>query len=279
MDEFGSYLRDIRRFPDFREEGFAVSALIEKIKRNDSAAKLALIESTLKYVVELAKGHCRQWNAWKNLMDLIQEANMEVSERIEEFDESKGPLRAFIHYRCYIAFVNFWRKSKTVHFTDHGRKILKTLQQAQTEMAKNLGREPTVEELSARIGRDEAQIQILQSQGDGIMVSIQDHEEEDGNRGAVNLDSTRWMEFDPFRSLQATELRQVLIACLDTEKADLLLTSFDGTEAFQKLYRRMYGKDITAAAARKTKERLLKKLIACPEARERFFGGGKHGEF
>lgn len=278
MDEFGSYLRDIRKFPDFREEGFAVSALVQKIKTDDSAAKLALIESTLKYVVELAKSHCRQWNAWKNLMDLIQEANMEVSEKIEDFDESKGPLKAFIHYKCYIAFVNFWRKSKTVHFTDYGRKILKSLQQAQTEMTKDLGREPTLEELSARIGRDEAQVHVLQSQGDGIMVSIQDHEDEDGNRGAIDLNSLPWTEFDPFRSLQATELRQILIDCLGVAKADLLLTSFDGTGAFQTLYRQTFKKDITAVAARKTKERLLKKLIACPEAREKLFGGGAHGE-
>jgi DNA-directed RNA polymerase specialized sigma subunit len=273
MEEFRSYLKDIRQFPDFREQGSAVSTLVKKMNEGDNAAALSLIESTLKYILELSRNHCRQWNASQNLMDLVQEANIEVSEKIRKFDPSKAALKEFISFRCYVAFVGFWKKSKTVHLTDHGRKILKNLQRVQNELAVELGREPTLEELSTRMGADESQVYSLQSQSSVTMLAIRDQNEDESNHRAADLDAVGCIRFDPFQPLEANELRQILIACLEIKGADLLLASLDGTRAFQSLYSQIYGKDISAAAARKQKERLLKKLKSCPEAKEKLFHG------
>ena len=275
MEGFRSYLKDIRRFPDFREESSPVSSLVEKMTNGDNAAALSLIESTLKYILELSRIHCRQWNASQNLMDLVQEANIEVSEKIRKFDPSKGALKDFIRYRCYVAFVRFWKKSKTVHLTDHGRKIMKNLQRVQNDLSVELGREPTLEELGARMGTDEFQVYTLKSQSSVTMLAIQDQNEDDSNHRVANLDAVRSSQFDPLQALEANEFRHLIIACLGVKEADLFLASLDGTSAFQKLYSRIYGKNISAVAARKQKERLLKKLKSCPEAKEKLFHGDR----
>ena len=265
MEEFRSYLKNIRRFPDFREEGFSVSTLVEKIKNDDEGAVLALIESTLKYIVELARFHCAQWNAWPNLIDLIQEANLEVSKKITRFDPLRGSLNAFVGFRSYIAFVRFWKNSRVVHITDHGRKIVKHLQKVQTELAMELGREPTLEELSNRVGRDESQVQSL-------LVGVRDTEEllPEGEPRELGV----WTKTPgPLKQLEVKELRRVLVECLDEKNADLLLASLDGTDAFQALYHQMYRERITAATARKRKQRLLEKLRNCPQAEKLFYGG------
>lgn len=275
MEEFRSYLKDIRRFPDFREESFPVSSLVEKMINGDNAAALSLIESTLQYILELSRIHCRHWNASQSLMDLVQEANIEVSEKIRKFDPSKAALKDFIRYRCYVAFVRFWKKAKTVHLTDHGRRIMKNLQRVQNDLSVELGREPTLEELGARMGTDEFHVHTLKSQSSVTMLAIQDQHEDDGNHRAANLDAVGYSQFDPLQTVEADELRQLLIACLGVKEADLLLASLDGTTAFQTLYSQIYGKNISAVAARKQKERLLKKLKNCPEAKEKLFHGDR----
>lgn len=275
MEEFRRYLKNIGHFPDFREEGFCVSALVEEIRKGKKEAASSLIESTVNYIAELAQSHCRQWNAWPHLMDLIQEANMEVSEKIENFDPSKGAFKSFVAYRSYVAFVRFWQNSKLVHVTEHGRKIMKHLQKVQSDLELELGREPTLSELSSRVGRDESQVYALQTPGGTTMLPLPEFDF--GELGNIDFISYRRTEVDPLQALEATEIHKVLVECLGPQNADLLLTSFDGTDAFQSLYHQMYGEQLSAAAARKRKERLLEKLRACPQAKEKLLQGGYYG--
>jgi DNA-directed RNA polymerase sigma subunit (sigma70/sigma32) len=276
MEEFRSYLKDIEGFPDFREDPGGVSASVEKMRDGDKKAALSLIESTLKYIVELATAHCRRWGAWQNQLDLVQEANTEVSEKIKDYDPAEASLKDFISYRSYIAFVRFWYKSKAVHVTDHGRKIVKSLQRAHGELTVALGREPTLEELSERVGRDESEVYAMQKHPGVTVVGISTEGDDEADAKTINLDFLASTAFDPFPLIEATELRELLIDCLGETGADLLLAYFDlKTEGFRQLHFQIHGREISAVAARKAKERLLKKLKNCLRVKERFSGRGK----
>lgn len=272
MDEFRSYLRDIKELPDFREDVARASELIGKMRDGDRGAALSLMESTLKYIVAVAANHCGRWKAWHHQEDLVQEANTEVLESIEEYDPAGSSLEAYIRFRSYVAFVRFWNKSKTVHVTDYGRKILKALWRAQAELTTVLDREPTLEELSQRVGMDESDVYSRQAHPGVTMVAI-GVEDDENIGGLVNLDSLISTEFDPLQMIDALELREVLVQCLGETNADLLLAYIESkSKGFRALYFQLRGREISAVAARKAKERLVKKLKKCPQAIERFFG-------
>lgn len=275
MDDFRSYLKDIEDLPDFREDPTGTSELVRKMRDGDRESTISLFESALKCIVKLAASHCYKWNAWPSYRDLVQEANTEVWEKLDGYDPDKASLEDFISYRAHVAFVRFWRKSTTVHATDYGRKVYKKLQNEHAALTTALGRAPTLEELSERVGRDEAEVHAIQTLPAVAMFALDEAGDGENGDKAVNLDSLLSEEFDPFRHIGAIELREVLIDCLGEKEADLLLAYLNLKSAgFRNLYRQLYGKDISADAARKAKERLVKKLKQCPRAKNTLLNRG-----
>jgi DNA-directed RNA polymerase specialized sigma subunit len=273
MDEIGNYLREIEGFPDFREDSARVSALVKKIRGNNHAA-LLLVESTLKYIAELTTVHCRRWNAWPSYLDLVQEANTEVAEKIVKYEPGRGTFERFIRYRAQVAFIRFWHKAKTVHVTDYGRRIAKRLKDAQDELTAKLGREPALEELSEHLNMDEADVDAIRNVSGVNVLGISGDGEEAGS-AFVTLDSIGSEEFDPFARIEAAELRETLVECLGEEGADLLLTYLDSkSEAFRSLYFELYGIELTPDAARQAKHRLMIKLKNCVQFKDRYLDGG-----
>jgi DNA-directed RNA polymerase specialized sigma subunit len=273
MDEFRIYLKLIGDFPDFRNDPARVSELVEKTRDGDQAATLSLMESTLKYIATVTVNHCHQWSAWPTFNDLVQEANTEILDTIEDFDPLACSLEAFIRKRSYFAFVRFWHQSKTVHLTDHGRKALKNMQRVTRELTTQLDRPPTFEELSEHISKHEPQIKDIRAL-QGVTIVAIDNEADHAGAGVVNLDSVVFDGPDPIKSIEARELREILVKCLNERDADLLLTYYDSTASFRELYSHYRRTAVSPEAARKAKERLLKKLRKCPEARELFNRGG-----
>jgi DNA-directed RNA polymerase sigma subunit (sigma70/sigma32) len=283
MNEFRSYLKAIAEFPDFRDGDICVSALVERMRSGDKEvekdAELALIESTLRYIAELTTGHCHKFGLWENYLELLQEANLEVMRMIAHFDPAKGPLEKFVGFRADAAFKNFWHKTGTVHLTHHGRKILNSVRREQTGMIAELGREPTLGELSKRLGRREAAVyELLQRPGVRIVDVDEQRDDEDGAR-VFKLDSYVSAEFNPLRLPDALELREILIDCLGEDGADLLLAYSEAkTDGFRQVYFEIHHAEISAAAARKAKQRLWQKLKNCPQAKEALFDRGQDHE-
>jgi len=273
MDEFRTYLKQLGEFPDFRDDRTRTSNLLKKIKDGDQAATLALMESALKYILAVTANHCNRWNAWQNFGDLIQEANTEILETIEDFNPEAGSLEAFIGSRSNFAFIRFWNKSKTVQMTSHGRKILKNLQRASAELTAGLQREPTLDELSEHINKDKPHVNDILSHPGVTMVSIDSDKDQNG-AGVINLNSLAAPESDPLNPIEAVELRELLVHCLKEKDADLLLAYHDSSRNFRELYFQQRHKEITPVNARKVKERLLKKLRRCAEAQKKLFNRG-----
>jgi DNA-directed RNA polymerase specialized sigma subunit len=276
MDEISTYLKDIEGFPDFRDDPDGVAVLVKKMRAGDKKAELSLIESTLKYIAEVVNCHCHMWGAWQNRLDLLQEANTEISKKIAVYDPAKGSLKGFISFRSYVAFVRFWSKARVVNATEHGRKIINALQRALGDLSLELGREPTLEELSERLGMDESKVYALQNQPGVTVFGIGEDSEEENGMEVVSLESLTSPEFDPFRFIEAAELRETLIECLGEIDADLLLAYFEsGSVGFRRLHLPLCRKNLSADGARKAKQRLFDRLKICPRAKDRLFPAGE----
>ncbi len=275
MDDMRFYQKALERYPDFRVEPNIASVLVEQMKNGDEKAKLSLVESTLKYIAELAASYCRKWCVWPHYPDLVQEANTEIAEKIDRYDPALGHLKKYIEYLSGIAFLRFWHRATIVHRTDHGRKILSILRRAREELTARLGREPTLAELSEYTDREESDIAKLLN--NVTVVEISEHAKEGEHNGkAANHNSILAEELDPFQNVAAAELRELLIECLGVAEADLLLTYFDsGTGGFRSLYLQIHRKPIGADAARKAKERMVKKLKDCLRKKGKLLAGGE----
>lgn len=143
------YLKEISKTPILtREEEME---LAKRIEQGDVEARAKLIEANLRLVVNIAK---RFLGRGMSLLDLIEEGNLGLIRAAEKFSYRKG-WRFSTYATCWIkqtisrGLVNMGRMVRVpVHMVDDVKRYNKTLQ----ELAKKLGREPTVNEIARAMG-------------------------------------------------------------------------------------------------------------------------------
>lgn len=145
-----AYLREIGNIPLLTAEEEV--ELAKRIAEGDLEAKKKLEESNLKLVVSIAK---KYRGRGLSFMDLIQEGNIGLMRAAEKFDYTKG-------FR-FSTYANWWikqamtrailDKSRTirvpVHMAENINRVLKT----SNELTVELGRDPTTEEIAAKMGK------------------------------------------------------------------------------------------------------------------------------
>jgi RNA polymerase primary sigma factor len=144
-DAMSLFLQEVRRYPLLTKAEEV--DLAKRIERGDLAAKSQLVNSNLRLVISNARkyqGHELP------LLDLIQEGILGLIRASEKFDWRKG-------YK-FSTYATFWirqaiqraldNRSRTIRIPVHLGQRERKIGRAQRELAAQLGREPTDEELA-----------------------------------------------------------------------------------------------------------------------------------
>lgn len=156
------------------------AALLERVKSGEAEAKNRLMEGTLGYIVELVKAY---ENQGLPLGDLVQEANIAVMMALGEPEnlnfEDSGEQEGLTAFRSYIrqqvetALQEALAEQKSSEQV--GEELLarvNVLKDISQQMAEELGREATVEELARKMKMTEDEIKdIMKLTLDAMSVS------------------------------------------------------------------------------------------------------------
>jgi RNA polymerase primary sigma factor len=150
-DSLGLYLREIRRIPLLTPEEEAT--LARRVRHGDRAALDELVRRNLRFVVSIAKQYA---GGGIPLEDLVNEGNVGLIRAAERFDVDRG-------YR-FISYAVWWVKQAILQYLgEHSRTVrlplnkataLTRVTRAQQRLGQELGREPTADELAARLRLD-----------------------------------------------------------------------------------------------------------------------------
>ena len=134
---------------------------LEHLVADGFQAKKALIEANLRLVVSIAKRNVGRGLA---LLDVIQEGNLGLIRAVEKFDYAKG--FKFSTYATWWIRQAITRaiadQARTIRIPVHLVEIINTVARVQRILVAELGHEPTVEEIAARVEVSPARVRELQ---------------------------------------------------------------------------------------------------------------------
>ena len=142
------YIREIQKYPVLSE--MEERKLARSIRNGDEKAREMLINSNLRFVVNIAKSYQEMGTP---LSDLINEGNVGLIKAVERFDERKG-IR-FLSYAVWwirqaiLKTVTEHVKSYRIPMSRAGHII--KISKAESRISQRKGRDPTVEELAKEL--------------------------------------------------------------------------------------------------------------------------------
>ena len=216
-DPVRMYLKEIGNVPLL--SGEEEVELAKRVEQGDEEAKKKLTEANLRLVVSIAKKYVGRGMPF---LDLIQEGNMGLMKAVDKFDYTKG-------YK-FSTYATWWiRQAITRGIADTGRTIRvpvhmvetinKTLRMTRT-LLQELGREPTPEEVAARLNVPVARVrEVLKISRDPVSLDTPIGEEDDSHLGDFIEDDSALSPADSAAfSMLREELNTALESLTDRER-------------------------------------------------------------
>lgn len=147
-DSVKIYLREIGKVPLLTPEEEPIIA--KRIAEGDEEAKEQLINANLRLVIAIAK---RYTGRGMPFLDLVQEGNTGLIKAVEKFDYTKG--------FKFSTYATWWIRqainrsiadqARTIRIPVHMVETINKITRAQRQLVQELDREPTAEEISAKL--------------------------------------------------------------------------------------------------------------------------------
>ncbi|MDO5145860.1 MAG: RNA polymerase sigma factor RpoD [Eubacteriales bacterium] len=258
-DPVRMYLKEIGKIPLLRPE--EEIELAKRMEEGDAEAKRRLSEANLRLTVSIAK---RYAGRGMQFLDLIQEGNLGLIKAVDKFDYRKG-------YK-FSTYATWWiRQSITRAIADQARTIripvhmvetINRVNRARRALLQEMGREPTPEEVAARMEMPvERILEITKISQEPVSLEMPIGEEEDSHLGDFIQD-----EHIPVPSEEAAHslLKDQLCEVMDTlsEREQKVLALRFGLEDGKPHTLEEVGKDfqVTRERIRQIEAKALRKL-------------------
>ncbi len=226
-DPVRMYLKEIGKIPLLTTEDEI--ELAKQMELGNEEAQKRLAEANLRLVVSIAK---RYVGRGMQFLDLIQEGNLGLIKAVEKFDYRKG-------YK-FSTYATWWiRQAITRSIADQARTIripvhmvetINRLVRTSRQLLQELGREPTMEEIGARVDMPPERVaEILKMSQEPVSLETPIGEEEDSHLGDFIQDNNVAV---PQEAAAYTLLHEQLMEVLNTL-----------TEREQKVLRLRFGID------------------------------------
>ncbi len=210
-DPVRMYLREIGKVPLLTSE--QELEIAKRIEQGDQEAAKEMTEANLRLVVSIAK---RYVGRGMQLLDLIQEGNLGLLKAVEKYDYTKG--FKFSTYATWWVRQAITRaladQARTIRIPVHMVETMNRLTQSSRKLQQELGREPTMEELSQVMHISPERIsEIRQMCMEPVSLESPVGEEDDSHLGDFIEDD---VNSQPSEAVSKTMLRQQLYEILDT---------------------------------------------------------------
>lgn len=258
-DPVKMYLKEIGKIQLLSAEEERV--LAEKMEDGNINAKKKLAETNLRLVVSIAK---RYVGRGMQFLDLIQEGNMGLMKAVEKFDFRRG--FKFSTYATWWIRQAITRsiadQARTIRIPVHMVETINKLVRIERQLVQELGREPTNEEISERMGIEVEKVnEIRKIAQEPVSLETPIGEEDDSHLGDFIEDETAIAPDDAANfSMLKEQLNVVLNTLSDREKKvlELRFGLNDGTPRTLEEVGKEF--DVTRERIRQIEAKALRKL-------------------